>query len=56
MFKLLFIFISMSLPIGIFEGRVLDINDFPIADVNVQILETEVGTSTDSEGYFFIER
>ena len=56
MFKLLFIFISIVLPISIFEGRVLDINDFPIADVNVQILETELGTSTDSEGYFFIGR
>ena len=56
MFRYIFIFISIALPISIFEGRVLDINDFPIADVNVQILETELGTSTDSEGYFFIDR
>ena len=56
MFKWLFIFVSAVLPASIFEGKVLDINDIPIANVNVQILETELGTSTNSEGYFFIDR
>lgn len=56
MFKWLFIFVSAVLPASIFEGRVLGINDIPIANVNVQILETELGTSTNSQGYFFIDR
>ena len=40
----------------IFEGKILDIKtDYPVANASIQILQTKIGTTSDSKGKFTIE-
>ncbi len=55
MYLYLLLFISFLLPADIFQGRVVDTLSEPIYGANVQVLDTDFGSSTDSEGHFIID-
>ena len=55
MYLYLLLFISFILPADIFKGRVVDTLNKPVYNANVQILDTDFGSSTDKDGYFIID-
>ena len=55
MFSIVFIFISLVLASDTFTGRVVDSYGNPIYGVNIEVLNSNSGSSTDSEGYFIID-
>ncbi len=53
---LLFIQFSYSQLTGIITGKIIDKNTHqPLIGVNIQIVDTDLGTATDTDGYFYIE-
>ena len=55
MYLYLLLFISFILPADIFKGRVVDTLNKPVYNANVQILDTDFGSSADKDGYFIID-
>ena len=55
MFIIVFIFISLLLTSDTFTGRVVDVYGNPIYGVNIEVLNSNDGSSTDNDGYFFID-
>ena len=55
MFSIVFIFTSLVLASDTFTGRVVDSFGNPIYGVNIEVLNSNSGSSTDIEGYFIID-
>ena len=55
MYFYLLLLISLVFPANIFRGQIIDTSNKPIYGVNVQVLDTDFGSSTDQEGYFIID-
>ena len=55
MYVYLFLLISFIFPLDIFQGKVVDSVNRPIYGANIQVLDEDFGSSTDSEGHFIID-
>jgi len=55
MYVYLFLLISFIFPLDIFQGKVVDTVNRPIYGANIQVLDEDFGSSTDSEGHFIID-
>jgi len=52
----LFVELSFAQLTGILTGKIVDKNtQIPLVGVNIQILNTGIGTPTDDDGYFYLE-
>ena len=48
--------INIALCSDFFKGRVVDEGGNPLSGVNINLVGSDIGTSTDDDGYFIISK